>query len=267
MCPDGVVNYLQLAVAKRNYTCSTAIVEGIVLYPDFTFDGWGGKFEASLDNAVNRALHKKGYMGTTPLESIDFILEGGSIESDGAGTIMTSSRCLCNPNRNGNLGKKEIEEKLEKYLGARRILWLEHGYLAGDDTDGHVDMLARFASADTIVYLKCSDKNDEHYDELNKMEDQLHSFRRADGKPYRLMPLPMCEARFNEKGERLPASYANFLIANRALLYPVYGDENDKTAGELFKKLFTGREIIPIPCSELIKQGGSLHCSTMQINY
>ncbi|HEY9190771.1 MAG TPA: agmatine deiminase family protein [Sulfurovum sp.] len=234
---------------------------------DFTFDGWGGKFEASLDNSVNTTLHTMGYMGTTPLETIDFVLEGGSLESDGAGTILTTSECLCNPNRNGGLSKKEIEEKLHTYLGAQRVLWLDHGYLAGDDTDSHIDTLARFVNRDTIMYVKCDDTEDEHYEALKKMEAQLHTFRMADGKPYTLVPLPMSDAIYDEEGHRLPATYANFLITNDALIYPTYGTPQDQIAHDVFTAQFPGREIIPVNCLKLIEQGGSLHCSTMQVAY
>jgi agmatine deiminase len=234
---------------------------------DFTFDGWGGKFEASLDNAVNTVLHQKGYLGTTPLEHIDFVLEGGSLESDGAGTILTTSECLCNPNRNGGLSKQEIEEKLHTYLGAQRVLWLDHGYLAGDDTDSHIDTLARFVNKTTIMYVKCEDNEDEHYEALQQMEAQLQSFSTTEGKPYTLIPLPMCEAKYNDEQKRLPATYANFLITNDALIYPTYDDKNDSRTGEIFKEVFPDREIIPVNCLKLIEQGGSLHCSTMQIVY
>lgn len=234
---------------------------------DFTFDGWGGKFEASLDNSVNTLLHKMGYMGTTPLETIDFVLEGGSLESDGEGTILTTSECLCNPNRNGGLTKKEIEEKLHTYLGAQRVLWLDHGYLAGDDTDSHIDTLARFVNRDTIMYVKCDDTEDAHYEALKKMEEQLHTFRMVDGKPYNLVPLPMSDAIYHEEGDRLPATYANFLITNDALVYPTYGTPQDKIAHEVFTAHFPDREIIPVNCLKLIEQGGSLHCSTMQVAY
>ncbi len=234
---------------------------------DFTFDGWGGKFEASLDNTVNSVLHQKGYLGITPLEQIDFVLEGGSIESDGEGTILTTSECLCNPNRNGGLSKQEIEEKLHTYLGAQRVLWLDHGYLAGDDTDSHIDTLARFVNKTTIMYVKCEDTGDEHYEALQQMEAQLQSFTTMQGEPYTLIPLPMCEAKYNDEKVRLPATYANFLITNDALIYPTYEDKNDTKVGEIFKGVFPDKEIIPINCLKLIEQGGSLHCSTMQIVY
>jgi len=234
---------------------------------DFTFDGWGAKFEASLDNTVNSALHKKGYMGITPLESIDFVLEGGSIESDGEGTILTTTACLCNPNRNGGLSKKQVEQKLQQMLGTQRVLWLDYGYLAGDDTDSHIDTLARFVNKNTILYVKCDNKEDEHYDALQKMEEQLKTFNTMEGNPYTLIALPMTDAIYNDKKERLPATYANFLIANDALIYPTYSDKNDKIIHEIFTGLFPVKEIIPINCLKLIEQGGSLHCSTMQIVY
>jgi len=235
---------------------------------DFVFDGWGGKFDAALDNRVNTVLHQKGYMGITPLEPIDFVLEGGSVESDGKGTILTTSQCLCNPNRNSGLTKEEVERKLHEYLGAKRILWLDHGYLSGDDTDSHIDMLARFTDAETITYVKCEESDDEHYHALKAMEEQLQTFRQENGEPYRLVPLPMCEARYDSAGKRLPASYANFLITNDALVFPTYNDsQNDRKAEEALRALFPGKEMIPVNCLKLIEEGGSLHCSTMQVAY
>jgi len=248
----------------RDYGYISILEDNEVKLLDFEFNGWGGKFEASLDNGVNRKLHKKGYLGTTPLESIDFILEGGSIDSDGEGTILTTSKCLCNKNRNGGLSKEEIEEKFREFFNTKRVLWLDYGYLAGDDTDSHIDTLARFISKDTICYVECRDKSDEHYFELNEMKKELESFRTLDGKPYNLVPLPMPSPKYHE-GKRLPATYANFLITNRALIYPTYSVKEDREVKEIFKSLFPKREIIPIECSKLITQGGSLHCSTMQI--
>jgi len=251
----------------RDYGYISIKEEGETKLLDFTFDGWGGKFEASLDNTVNTILHQKGYMGTTTLESIDFVLEGGSIESDGEGTILTTSQCLCNPNRNGGLNKEEVEKKLQEHLGAKRVLWLNHGYLAGDDTDSHIDTLARFANRDTIIYVKSDNKEDEHYDALQKMEAELQKLKTNEAKPYKLVPLPMTEAIYDKQGNRLPATYANFLITNHALIYPVYDDKNDKKAGEIFKELFPDKEIIPVNSLKLIEEGGSLHCSTMQVAY
>jgi len=251
----------------RDYGYITVKEEGTTTLLDFTFDGWGGKFEAVLDNSVNHLLHQKGYMGTTPLEQIDFVLEGGSIESDGEGTILTTSACLCNPNRNRGLSKTEVESALKKHLGAQRVLWLDHGYFSGDDTDSHIDTLARFVNSETITYIKCDNPEDIHYPALHEMEKQLQTFRTKEGRSYQLIPLPMCKAKFDHKGNRLPATYANFLITNDALLYPTYHDTKDKEAGEIFRKLFPEKEIIPINCLKLIEQGGSLHCSTMQVAF
>ena len=251
----------------RDYGYISVFKNGNKHLLDFTFDGWGGKFEASLDNCVNTALHQKGYMGITPLEKIDFVFEGGSIESDGEGTILTTSACLCNPNRNGGLDKTVIETKLKTYLGAKRILWLDYGYLAGDDTDSHIDTLARFVNKETIVYVKCDNREDEHYKALQKMEAQLQSFTTVDGNPYNLVSLPMTDAIYDDNKKRLPATYANFLICNDALVYPTYSDKHDKIAHEIFSDLFPEKEIIPINCLKLIEQGGSLHCSTMQVVY
>ena len=233
---------------------------------NFTFNGWGGKFEASLDNQVNSILHQKGYMGITPLESINFVLEGGSIESDGKGTILTTTECLCNPNRNGGLSKKEVEKKLKTTLGAIRVLWLDSGYLAGDDTNSHIDTLARFVDENTIMYVSCEDETDEHYEALKSMQKELQGFKTLKGTPYKLISLPMTNAIYKDK-QRLPSTYANFLITNNALLYPTYGDKNDPIAHKIFQNFFKDKEVIPINCLKLIEQGGSLHCSTMQIAF
>ncbi len=248
----------------RDYGPLSIYDEGSLRLLDFIFDGWGGKFEAFLDNGVNSALADLGILGKTPLQKIDMVLEGGSLESDGKGTILTTTACLCNANRNGGLTKEEVETRLRQHLGANRFLWLDHGYLAGDDTDSHVDTLARFVNEDTITYVKCDDKDDEHYDALLAMESQLKEFVTIDNKPYNLIALPFTKAIYKD-GVRLAATYANFLITNHALIYPTYDDPNDKKAGEIFASIFPDREIIPINALRLIEQGGSLHCSSMQI--
>jgi len=232
---------------------------------DFCFNGWGGKYEADRDNAVTNRLCQSGYFGTTPLMSIDFELEGGAIEYDGNGTLMVTTSCLCNSNRNGGPSKAKVEEVLRNSLGIKRVLWLENGYLEGDDTDGHIDMLARFANSTTILYQSCDDRSDPQYEALRLMEEELKAFRDIDGKHYTLIALPMPKALYYEQ-QRLPASYANFLITNSAVLLPTYGDkESDLKAIEIFKEQFAGREIIPIDARVLVRQGGSIHCSTMQI--
>lgn len=224
---------------------------------DFTFTGWGGKFEAKLDNNMSRAIHKC-YIGE--LKTIDFILEGGGVESNGNGIILTTSECMLNSNRNSKKSKDEITKLLKESFGAKEILYLEHGYLAGDDTDSHIDTLARFVDEKTIVYVKCDDENDEHYKELKLMEDELITY--AKKYDFKLVALPMSSACYFE-GERLPATYANFLFVNGAILVPTYGVKEDEIAIDIFKKLLPDIVIEPIDCFTLIKQHGSLHCVTM----
>jgi len=250
----------------RDYGPISADENGKNILLDFKFNGWGGKFEASLDNKVTKFLHSKGFFGATPLISYDFELEGGAIESDGSGTILTTKSCLLNPNRNGGLSQKEAERALKEYLGAKRVLWIENSYLEGDDTDGHIDMLARFISKDTIAYIKCEDSQDSHYKSLLEMERELKSFKTSEGKAYNLIPLPFPQPKYKD-ANRLPASYANFLITNKAIIAPTYQDKQDKIALETLKELFPTREVIPIPSLKLIEQGGSVHCSSMQVSF
>lgn len=231
---------------------------------DFTFNGWGKKFAAELDNQITRKAVDAQLLKGHYVDRLDFVLEGGSIESDGMGTLLTTSECLLSPNRNEPMNRADIEEYLRRVLHVQRVLWLDHGYLAGDDTDSHVDTLARFCSPNTIAYVKCTDVHDEHYEALQKMEEQLKTFRTLSGEPYRLLALLMAD-RVEEDGERLPATYANFLIMNEAVLYPTYHQpENDLRAKEVLQQAFPAYEIIGIDCRALIRQHGSLHCVTMQ---
>jgi agmatine deiminase len=232
---------------------------------DFGFNGWGLKFAANHDNQITRRLAATGLFGKNFPEVIGLILEGGAIESDGAGTILTTAECLLNPNRNPHLDQGEIETQLLQLLGARRIHWLEHGYLAGDDTDSHIDTLARLCPNDTIAYVFCDDPGDEHYAALQRMGEQLRTFRTADDRPYRLLPLPWPQACYGPSGERLPATYANFLIINGAVLVPTYNCGQDEEALAVIAQAFPDRKIIAIDCSPLILQHGSLHCVTMQL--
>ncbi|MEI8121345.1 MAG: agmatine deiminase family protein [bacterium] len=249
----------------RDFGPITIIENGRPVLLDFQFTGWGGKFKAHLDNAVTQRLKEHGLFGPTHLRTIPLILEGGSIESDGHGTLLTTSACNANPNRNAHLSVHEIEQAFQRFLGVSRVLWLHHGYLTGDDTDSHVDMLARFAPHDTIVYQSCDDTADEHFKELSAMADELQAFRTLANQPYRLLALPWPTARCDEEGNRLPVSYANFLILNSAVLAPVYDDRRDAEALTVIGKAFPGRKIVGIDCSELILQHGSLHCVTMQL--
>ena len=232
---------------------------------DFCFNGWGMKFAADKDNLINSHLAKAGILNGDYVNCRDFVLEGGSIESDGEGTLLTTSTCLLAPNRNDTMARADIERYLMQRFNLRQVLWLDYGYLAGDDTDSHVDTLARLCPDHTIAYVQCTDREDEHYGALKSMENQLRTFRTLEGDPYRLLPLPMPSPIHDTDGQRLPATYANFLIMNTAILYPTYDQpENDVRAGEVLAKAFPGREIVGVDCRALIRQHGSLHCVTMQ---
>ncbi|MBR1768213.1 MAG: agmatine deiminase family protein [Prevotella sp.] len=231
---------------------------------DYKFNGWGEKFEASLDNAINRRLYNLGEIAGEYSDNLDFVLEGGSIESDGRGTIFTTSQCLLAPHRNQPMTKAEIEERLKRDLCAERVLWIDYGNLIGDDTDGHIDTIVRVCPDDTLLYMGCDNPEDEQYEDLRKMEAQLQSFRTLEGKPYRLMKLPMPHPIYDGE-DRLPATYANFLIINDAVLCPTYNQPDiDSEALRIIAKAFPDREIIGIDCCPVIRQHGSLHCCTMQ---
>lgn len=232
---------------------------------DFTFNGWGEKYPANLDNAITGHLASMNYFGKTGVTEIDLVMEGGSLESDGADTILTTTRCLLHPKRNPGMNRKQIEQRLGELLGTERVLWLEHGALSGDDTDGHIDMLARFVSPDSIVYQSCSETGYQYYDDLIAMKAELEKLVQPDGQPYRLRALPWPTAQINTTGDRLPASYANFLIINNAVLVPVYQDDADEAACETIQSVCPDREVIPVNCRPLIEQFGSLHCVTMQL--
>ena len=244
---------------------------GKTILLDFCFNGWGKKFPADNDNCISQNIMRSGVFDEyyTPQECVmkdylDFVLEGGSIESDGKGTVFTTSQCLLAPNRNQPLSKKEIEEYLKTSLCAEQIVWLDYGNLIGDDTDGHIDTIVRIAPNDTILYVKCDDKNDEQFDDFKALENQLQSLRTKESKPYRLLPLPMPKAMY-DNGDRLPATYANFLIINGAVLVPTYNQPDlDKKAMDIIQQAFHDREIIGIDAQIAVRQHGSLHCLTMQ---
>lgn len=243
---------------------------------NFCFNGWGLKYSANFDNQINTHLKKMKILKDT-MRTVDFVLEGGSIDTDGAGTLLTTSACLLEPNRNPSLSKSQIQSNLKKTLGINRVLWVDFGYLRGDDTDSHIDMLARFVDRQTIAYVGCDDTNDEHYEELAKMQSQLKSFRQKNGKPYKLIRLPFVSAIYEashsdndassdeKKAERLPASYANFLFVNGGLLVPTYEDKNDKKAIEILSNALPHLRVVGVNARTLIKWHGSLHCITMQI--
>lgn len=248
----------------RDHGFLSVLEDGVWTLKDFCFNGWGNKFPSAHDNDLNRRVYASGWLKGRYENCLDFVLEGGSIESDGRGTLLTTAGCLFNPNRNPRLSAADIEERLKHEFHATRVLWLHHGYLEGDDTDGHIDTLARFCPADTIVYVAPGAGDDAQSRELRLMEEELRTFRTPDDEPYRLLALPMPDAVVCE-GERLPATYANFLIMNGQVLMPTYGQpDNDRLAMQVLQKAFPTYSIIGIDCSVLVRQHGSLHCSTMQ---
>ncbi len=248
---------------SRDFGGITVANNGNMTVLDFKFNAWGKKFEYKLDNKITQQLKLKGLLKQYKHKTIPFVLEGGSIDSDGEGTILTTTKCLMEKNRNPTLTKNSIEKQLINTLGAKRILWLSHGSLAGDDTDSHIDTLARFVSPTIIVYQTCDDVNDTNYLELKRMEDELKIMKTMQGIPYKLIPLPHIKAKYYED-DRLPATYVNFLIINGAIIVPTYNDKNDTIAIEIFKKIFKDKDVIGCDCSILIRQHGSLHCVTMQ---
>ena len=231
---------------------------------DFRFNGWGEKFAADKDNLINRTLYARGVFGGERVDCDDFVLEGGSIESDGRGTVLTTSVCLMAPNRNQPMTRAEVEQVLKERLCARKIVWFDHGQLIGDDTDGHIDTIVRLCPDNTLLYVGCDDENDPQYADLHALEQQLKVATDADGKPYRLLRLPMPDALYDD-GDRLPATYANFLIINGAVIVPTYAqEENDARALALVAEAFPGYDIISIDSRTIVRQHGSIHCLTMQ---
>ena len=229
---------------------------------DFRFTGWGGKYGASDDDRLVERLTAQDAFNTQERQVIDFALEGGAIETDGDGTLLTTWQCL--HERHPEASREELTAKLAGWLQQERVLWLDHGALEGDDTDAHIDTLARFAASDAIVFQACDDETDSHYADLKAMADEIAALRTRDGKPYRLFPLPWAQPVIDED-RRLAASYANFLIVNGAVLMPAYGDAADTEAAAVLARAFPDREIVQVPCRPLIWQNGSLHCITMQL--
>lgn len=244
----------------RDYGPISILHDSLPTMLDFRFDGWGGKFRAELDNHATQDLFEQAVFNCAYQDCDDFTLEGGSIETDGRGTLLTTSSCLLNPNRNPQFSREEIEQRLGFDLGIRRVLWLHNGALAGDDTDGHIDMLARFTDARTIVYTSCRDPQYPYYAELLEMERELRHFSSLDGTPYSLVPLPLPTTVSDQ-----PASYTNYLITNSSVLLPDYGDPDFPDIVGTMEKLFPGRAVVPVRANALITQGGSIHCATMQV--
>lgn len=260
---------LHFAIAPSNDSWARDHAPLTVLGPDgarlldFQFNGWGGKYPHELDNRISSTLLGNGIFGHTPGHPVPLVLEGGAIETDGQGTLLATRSSILDRHRNSALDQRQVESLLSSELGFRHFLWLDHGHLTGDDTDGHIDTLVRFADPGTLLHVTAR-PDDPDYPEVEAMIRELETFRQPNGDPYRLLALPPPPPCHSEEGERLPASYANFLIINGAVLLPVYGLETDAQACTLLGEAFPGREVIPVNCLPLIRQHGSLHCITMQ---
>jgi agmatine/peptidylarginine deiminase len=248
----------------RDYGPVTVLEDGGPVLLDLVFDGWGGRFPAARDDAVTATLHGAGHLGPLPREQHHLILEGGAIDTDGAGTLLTTERCLL-ARDNGLPDRAAYEAVLRPVLGVERVLWLEQGALTGDDTDGHVDMLVRFCAPDLLACTVSDDPGHPDHGTLGALEEEVRSLRRADGGAYRVLRLPVPGVLRSEAGAMLPASYANFLILESAVLVPVYEAPEDARACAALAGAFPHREIVPIPARPLIAQGGAVHCATMHL--
>lgn len=268
--PQGRIHYFETPTndtwTRDCGPISTLTPDGVCIN-DFKFNGWGLKFAANLDNLLTGNMYRSGLLTGSYVNRLGFVLEGGSIESDGRGTILTTSRCLLSPNRNGDLSRSDIENHLRQWLGATHILWLDHGALDGDDTDSHIDTLARLAPHDTIIYVSAP-SGDSQKPELDAMANQLAALRTTAGMPYNLLQLPLPDPIYDddEPDFRLPATYANYLVVNDAVLMPAYGQpRNDQLAAQILKVAYPEHTIVAVDCRALIRQHGSLHCATMQL--
>ncbi|MEM6397003.1 MAG: agmatine deiminase family protein [Bacteroidota bacterium] len=260
LLPAEVLNLVHIPTNDcwiRDFGPITTMTNGKLTLHDFRFNGWGGKFEAELDNRVSARLWASGLLGPHSMHSHSTILEGGSLETDGRGTLLTTEKCLLNRNRNPHLNKEQLSQLLKETLHINRIVWLKHGALIGDDTDAHIDTLARFCDPTTIVYTKCRDKDDLHFEELRAMEAEI----KAAFPNHNLIPIPLPLAIYDDTdGHRLPATYANFLLTNGAVIVPTYGVSTDQKTVEILKTVFSEREVIASPSRALIYQHGSFHC-------
>ncbi len=233
---------------------------GNVVATDWIFNAWGAKYEPyDQDNQVPKSVAKQ---LSLPILSLDIVLEGGSIDVNGKGTLLTTEQCLLNPNRNPHLSRLEIEKYLFDYLGIVHVLWLKEG-IVGDDTDGHIDDIARFVNPTTILTAVETNPDDENYAILQENLSLLQTMKDQDGNPLKIVKLPMPEPVFFQ-GQRLPASYANFYIANGVVIVPLFNCDQDKLAIDILQSLFPDRSIKGIDCVDLVWGLGTLHCSTQQ---
>ncbi len=248
----------------RDIAPVTVVADERPLLVDYRFNGWGGKHDHALDSAFGRQLLDTAGFATLGYEPSDLVLEGGAIDTDGEGTLLANRPTVLDERRNPGLNQAAAEAKLRDTLGVERVLWLDVPGLAGDDTDGHIDTLARFCGRDTIVYAAPHDEHDPNVGALNRLAEQLGELRTADGAPYRLIPLTGPEPITDREGGYRPASYVNFLVLNDAVLVPSFADAQDADAIEAIQPLFPDRLAVPVPSRTFVEQGGSIHCLTMQ---
>ncbi len=227
---------------------------------DFKFNAWGEKYPYELDNEIPKKMAE--YLNAERIE-IDMVLEGGSIDVNGNGLLLTTESCLLNPNRNSNMSKKEIEDNLKYYLGVEKILWLKEG-IVGDDTDGHIDDITRFVNKNTVITVVEENPNDENYPILKENYEILKTFTDIKGNKLNIIILPMPEPVYY-KGDRLPASYANFYISNKYVIVPIFNCDKDKMALEILQSVFTDRVVVGIDASDIVVGLGTFHCLTQQI--
>jgi agmatine/peptidylarginine deiminase len=247
----------------RDHGPLTTLAAGQATLHDFVFNGWGRKFAPRLDSAISGRLHQQQVFPGSKMRAHDFVLEGGAVETDGNGTLLATRSSIIGETRNPGHDQSMVERQLHERLGLKRFLWLTHGAISGDDTDGHIDTLARFADPQTILYTTAP-VGDRDHSGLAAMEQELKGLRTPSGRHYRLLRLPFAGVHEDPTGRRLPASYANFLIINGAVLLPSYGVVQDSEAASIVQGAFPGRKVVAIDCSEIIRQNGSLHCLTMQ---
>ena len=229
---------------------------------DFTFNAWGGKYpELAKDDSVPARLRR---VHGLPARKVGLVLEAGSIEGNGKGTLLTTEQCLLNPNRNPELVRAEIEAHLREWLGVRLVLWLGEG-IAGDDTDGHIDDITRFVNPTTVVTAVEEDPRDENFAPLQDGFRRLGAMADQDGRPLEVVQLPMPPAVFARGGKRLPASYANFYVANGTVVVPTFGHARDAKALRILGRCFPRREVVGIRCEQVVEGLGALHCLSHQL--
>ncbi|NPA17538.1 MAG: agmatine deiminase family protein [Aquificae bacterium] len=250
----------------RDYCPIFVRENGKIVALKFRFNAWGEKYPYEKDQKAREVISR--LLGIEKVD-IDMVLEGGSIDTNGNGCLITTESCLLNPNRNPGMTKDDIEDVLKKYLGVEKILWLGSG-IVGDDTDGHVDDITRFVSEDTIVTVIEKDRNDPNYQPLMENFERLKLFTDINGKPFRVVTLPMPEPVYyqyptSDKPERLPASYANFYITNKYVIVPLFNCRYDEQAIEILQKLFPDRKVVGLYAYDIIVGLGGFHCLTMQV--